>query len=196
MNQLRAATSGGDTSPPEALAPLLKRCGLGDEYAFADLYDQVSPRIFGLVKRIIRDPAQSEEVTQEAFLEIWRQAARFDLARGSALAWMMTIAHRRAVDRVRSVEATSTRDVEYGHRHQAVEYDSTSEVVQSRMDAQRVRKAMGSLTDTQRQAIELAYFRGCTHTEVATMLGVPLGTAKSRVRDGLIRLRDTIGGER
>ncbi|MBC9225063.1 sigma-70 family RNA polymerase sigma factor [Aeromicrobium sp. 636] len=193
---MRAATSGGDTSPPEALAPLLKRCGLGDEYAFADLYDQVSPRIFGLVKRIIRDPAQSEEVTQEAFLEIWRQAARFDLARGSALAWMMTIAHRRAVDRVRSVEATSTRDVEYGHRHQAVEYDSTSEVVQSRMDAQRVRKAMGSLTDTQRQAIELAYFRGCTHTEVATMLGVPLGTAKSRVRDGLIRLRDTIGGER
>lgn len=196
MNQLRAATSGGDISPPEALAPLLRRCGLGDEYAFADLYDQVAPRIYGLVKRIIRDPAQSEEVTQEAFLEIWRQAARFDLERGTALAWMMTIAHRRAVDRVRSAEATSTRDVEYGHRHQAVEYDSTSEVVQSRLDAQRVRKAMGSLTETQRQAIELAYFRGCTHTEVATMLGVPLGTAKSRVRDGLIRLRDTIGGER
>jgi RNA polymerase sigma-70 factor (ECF subfamily) len=196
VNPLRAATSGGGSSPPEALAPLLKRCGLGDEPAFADLYDLVAPRIHGLVKRVLRDPAQSEEVTQEAFLEIWRQAARFDPAQGSALAWMMTIAHRRAVDRVRSSEASTHRDLEYGHRHQSVEYDSTSEVAQSRLEAQRVRKAMSSLTETQRQAIELAYFRGCTHTEVATLLGVPLGTAKSRVRDGLIRLRDTIGGER
>jgi RNA polymerase sigma-70 factor (ECF subfamily) len=196
VKHLRAATSGGETSPPEELAPLLQQCALGDERAFAQVYDLVAARIFGLVKRIIRDPAQSEEVTQEAFLEIWRQAARFDPARGSALAWIMTIAHRRAVDRVRSAEATHTRDLEYGHRHQAVEYDSTSEVVQSRLDAQRVRKAMESLTETQRHAIELAYFKGCTHTEVATLLGVPLGTAKSRVRDGLIRLRDTIGGER
>lgn len=198
MNQvshLRAVPSGGDASPPEDLSATIRRCGRGDEAAFAQLYDAVSPRIFGLVKRIVRDPAQSEEVTQEIFLEVWRQAARFDPAQGSALSWLMTIAHRRAVDRVRSAEAAAARDLAHAHRNRPVEHDSTSEIVHARLDAQRVRAALDGLTDMQREAIDLAYFRGCTHTEVATMLEVPLGTAKSRIRDGLIRLRDTIGGE-
>ncbi len=196
MNHLRVVPSSGDLPPLEGLAQTLRGCGRGDESAFADLYDETSARIHGLVRRIVRDRAQSEEVTQEIYLEVWRQASRFDPARGSALSWLMTIAHRRAVDRVRSAEASSARDLQHAQRNRTVEHDSTSEAVQSRLDAQRVRKALASLTETQREAIDLAYFRGCTHTEVATMLDVPLGTAKSRIRDGLVRLRDTMGAER
>lgn len=196
MSHLHALPSAGGPSPAEGLALTLKRCGRGDESAFAELYDATAARIHGLVKRIVRDAAQSEEVTQEVYLEVWRQAARFDADRGSALSWLMTIAHRRAVDRVRSAEAASARDAEHFHRNRTADHDSTSETVQTRLDAERVRRAMTTLTPTQREAIELAYFRGCTHTEVAAMLEVPLGTAKSRIRDGLIRLRDTIGGER
>lgn len=194
MSHLHAVPS-GDMSP-EGLGVTLQRCGRGDEAAFADLYDQTAARIHGLVRRVVRDPAQSEEVAQEVYLEIWRQAARFDAKRGSALSWLMTIAHRRAVDRVRSAEAASAREAEHFHRNRTAEHDSTSETVHARLDAERVRKAMSTLTETQQQAIELAYFRGCSHSEVAAMLDVPLGTAKSRIRDGLIRLRDTIGGER
>jgi len=196
VNHLHAVPSGDEESPPEALADTLRRCGRGDEAAFAALYDETSPRIHGLVRRIVRDRAQSEEVTQEVYLEVWRQAARFDPARGSALSWLMTIAHRRAVDRVRSSEAATARDTQHVHRNAVVEHDTTSETVELRLDAQRVRRAMAGLTATQREAIDLAYFRGCTHTEVAAMLDVPVGTAKSRIRDGLIRLRDTMGAER
>ena len=175
------------------LGELLRMCSLGDESAFARLYDAVSSRIYGLVLRVVRDPAQSEEVAQEALLDIWRTSARFDPERGSAVSWMLTIAHRKAVDRVRSAQASTDRDSSYGSRHQERSYDQTVETVERRLDAQRVRNAMDVLTDTQRKAVELAYFGGYTHTEVASLLGVPLGTAKTRIRDGLIRLRDTLG---
>lgn len=175
---------------------MLRQCGRGDEQAFAALYDATAPRLHGLVRRVLRDPAQAEEVTQEVYVEIWRQAARFDPERGSALSWMMTIAHRRAVDRVRTASADAARDLAYGRRTQTIDHDSTSEIVQTRLDAHRVRDALHTLTDAQREAIDLAYFKGCTHTEVAVMLDLPLGTAKSRIRDGLIRLRDALGGER
>ena len=175
------------------LAALLRACALGDESAFARLYDAVSSRIYGLVLRVVRDPAQSEEVAQEALLDIWRTSARFDPERGSAVSWMLTIAHRKAVDRVRSAQASTDREDTYGSRHQERSYDQTVETVERRLDAQRVRNAMDALTDTQRKAVELAYFGGYTHTEVASLLGVPLGTAKTRIRDGLIRLRDTLG---
>lgn len=177
----------------DELAAWLHRSALGDEAAFAELYDALSRRLHGLVLRVVRDPAQSEEVTQEAFLEIWRTAARFDPTRGSAMGWMMTIAHRKAVDRVRSAEAASRRDAQYHEANQEVDFDSTSEAAHTSLDVERVRKALASLTDAQRSALELAYFGGYTHTEVATMLGLPLGTAKTRIRDGLIRLRDTLG---
>jgi len=188
----------GDPSPegaarPETPEQLLRRSATGDEAAFAQLYDDVAPRLFGLVRRVVRDPAQSEEVTQEVFLEIWRHSARFDPAKGGALSWMLTIAHRKAVDRVRSAEAARTRDVGYGTRNQDVTHDSTSEAVVERLDAERVHRALATLTQAQRQALELAYLSGYTHTEVATMLDLPLGTAKTRIRDGLIRLRDTLG---
>jgi len=175
------------------LAALLGSCARGDEAAFARLYDAVAPRVYGLVLRVVRDPAQSEEVAQEALLDIWRHSARFDPAQGSPTSWILTIAHRKAVDRVRAAQAATDREGAYGARTQERAFDETAEVVERRLDAQRVRRAMGSLTETQRGAVELAYFGGYTHTEVASLLGVPLGTAKTRIRDGLIRLRDALG---
>jgi len=157
------------------------------------MYDATAARVHGLVLRVIRDPAQAEEVTQETFLEAWRTASRFDPDRGSALSWLLTLAHRRAVDRVRSAEAASRRDATYHDQNRPVAHDSTAEAAATKIEAQRVRQAMGTLTDVQREALELAYFGGYTHTEVATMLDLPVGTAKTRIRDGLIRLRDSLG---
>jgi len=179
--------------PGADLGPLLNRAARGDTGAFAALYDATAPRVHGLVLRVVRDPAQAEEVTQEVFLEVWRQASRYDPARGSALAWLMTIAHRKAVDRVRSAEAASRRDHTYQHANRPVDHDVTAETAHASLEARRVRAALTQLTDVQREAIELAYFGGYTHTEVAALLDLPVGTAKTRIRDGLIRLRDTIG---
>jgi RNA polymerase sigma-70 factor (ECF subfamily) len=175
------------------LGQLLKLASRGDEQAFAQLYDATSTRVFGLAVRIVRDPAQAEEVAQESFLDIWRTASRFDPDKGSALAWMLTIVHRKSVDRVRSAEASTRRDTTYELRNQTIDHDSTADAAHASMEARRVRNAMASLTEAQREALELAYFGGYTHTEVASMLDLPLGTAKTRIRDGLIRLRDTIG---
>lgn len=192
-DRLRAVAS----SPPEPAqadpSALLRACGRGDEAAFAALYDATAPRVYGLVRRVVRDPGLSEEVTQEVYLEIWRTASRFDETRGSAISWLLTMAHRRAVDRVRASEASTRRDVTYEHRNHQVAHDSTSEAAHARLEARRVREALAGLTDVQRQAVELAYFGGYTHSEVAAMLELPLGTAKTRIRDALIRLRDTMG---
>jgi RNA polymerase sigma-70 factor, ECF subfamily len=197
MAELRAVPSGDEspacTDPNARLASLLRQSSWGDEGAFALLYDAVAPRLFGLVLRVVRDPAQSEEVTQEAFLEIWRTSTRFEPDRGSALGWMMTIAHRKAVDRVRSAAAAGRRDHGYHEANHDVDYDSTAEAAQASLEAERVRKALQTLTPAQRNALELAFFGGYTHTEVAAMLDLPLGTAKTRIRDGLIRLRHTLG---
>jgi RNA polymerase sigma-70 factor (ECF subfamily) len=175
------------------LGELLRRSSRGDEAAFAALYDATTRRVFGLALRVVRDPAQAEEVTQEAFLEIWRTSARFDRDRGSALAWMLTIVHRKAVDRVRSAEASTRRDTTYHQGATTVEHDTTAEAAEASLEAHRIRGALRTLTDVQREALELAYFGGYTHTEVARMLDLPVGTAKTRIRDGLIRLRDAMG---
>ena len=187
-----ASPTGGVSSAPD-LADLLKACGRGDQTAFARLYDATSGRVVGLAVRVVRDPAQAEEVAQEAFLEIWKTSGRFDPAKGSPLGWLLTIVHRKAVDRVRSAEASTRRDTTYHQRNQPVEHDSTAEAAAASLEARRVRQALASLTAVQREALELAYFGGYTHTEVATMLELPVGTAKTRIRDGLIRLRDTMG---
>lgn len=197
MNPLRPVPSGdqaspGGTAPPE-LAELLRSSARGDESAFAALYDATSARVYGLVLRLVRDPAQSEEVTQEVYLDVWRTASRFDAQRGSALSWLLTIAHRKAVDRVRSAEASRGRDTSYHQQNQSVEHDSTADAAHASFEATRVRAALDQLTAAQREAISLAYFGGYTHAEVATMLDLPVGTAKTRIRDGLIRLRDTMG---
>ena len=175
------------------LADLLQRSARGDRAAFAELYDATAARAHGLALRVVRDPAQAEEVTQEAFLDVWRTASRYDAERGSALAWLMTIVHRKAVDRVRSAEASGRREATYHQRNQTVDHDTTAEAAHASLEAHRVRSALRQLTDVQREAIELAYFGGYTHTEVAALLDLPVGTAKTRIRDGLIRLRDTIG---
>ncbi len=183
----RASATGAD------LADLLRRSARGDEAAFAALYDATSRRLFGLVLRIVRDHAMSEEVTQEVYLDVWRQCARFDPARGSAMSWLMTIAHRSAVDRVRASEASRRRDDAHAATSLDVDFDTTAESAHASLEAQRVRRALTTLTDAQRSAVELAYLGGYTHTEVARLLDLPLGTAKTRIRDGLIRLRDTLG---
>jgi RNA polymerase sigma-70 factor (ECF subfamily) len=175
------------------LAELLRHSARGDESSFARLYDATSARVHGLVLRVVRDPAQAEEVTQEAYLEIWRTASRFDASRGNALSWLMTIAHRKSVDRVRSAEAANRRDATYHRESVPVDRDVTVETVTASLEAGRVRQALHTLTSSQREALELAYFGGYTHTEVASMLDLPLGTAKTRIRDGLIRLRDAMG---
>jgi len=136
---------------------------------------------------------QAEEVTQEVFLQVWRTASRFDEDKGSPLAWLMTLAHRRSVDRVRSAEAVSRQDTSYHQNNHVVAHDSTAEEAEKSMEARRVRAALDELTPVQREALELAYFGGYTHAEVAVMLDLPVGTAKTRIRDGLIRMRDAIG---
>jgi len=166
--------------------------GRGDEQAFAGLYESVAPSLYGMVLRILRDPHQSEEVTQDVFLELWVTSNRFDPKRGSARSWVMRMGHRRAVDRIRSCEAGRRRDAAHDDRSHRTPFDQTAATVQASLDAQTLRAALTTLTPCQRQALELAYFGGYTHTEVSRLLQVPLGTAKTRIRDGLIRLRDVL----
>jgi RNA polymerase sigma-70 factor (ECF subfamily) len=168
----------------------------GDQRAFEKLYGEVAPRVHGVVRRVLRDPAQSEEVTQEVFTEVWRTATRYDGTRGSVAAWVTTMAHRRAVDRVRAAQAATDRDQRVAVREQTRAYDDVAEQVEIRLEQEQVRRAMSNLTDLQREAVTLAYYRGYTYREVAELLDVPLGTIKTRLRDGLIRLRDSLGVER
>jgi len=188
----------GAVDEPDApsLEELMRQTASGDQRAFARLYDLVAPRVHGLVVRILRDHAQSEEVTQEVFLQVWRSSSSFDPDRGSALAWLMTLAHRRAVDRVRSAQAQSVRDEDYESLRDRPSPDPTSQEVEDRWQAQTVRAAVTDLGPPHQEAVELAYFQGMTHREVSLALGVPLGTAKTRIRDGLRKLRETTGGAR
>lgn len=182
--------AGHAPSTPDELLP---RVAQGDQTAFAELYDQTAPRVLGLVKRLLKDHAQSEEVTQEVFLEIWQNATRFDSTRGSAASWMLTMAHRRAVDRIRASQAGRDRDLKIGVRDLETDYDSVTESVEIRIEHERVERALGRLTELQRQAVKLAYYGGLSHSEVAKLLDVPIGTVKTRLRDGMIRLRDEMG---
>lgn len=172
---------------------LLVAVARGDQAAFAALYDRTAPLVHGVVRRVVRDPSQSEEVTQEVFVEVWRTATRFDPDRGSARPWITTMAHRRAVDRVRSEQASRDRTERIGHRDRSRDFDEVAESVELRAEHAQVRAALDQLTDLQRQAVELAYFQGYTYRQVAELLDTPLGTIKTRMRDGLIRLRDALG---
>jgi RNA polymerase sigma-70 factor, ECF subfamily len=184
-----------DPEPPPGpdAGDLLRAVARGDEKAFGKLYDMVAPRVYGLVRRVLRDPAQAEEVAQEVLVEVWRTAARFDSARGSATAWVFTIAHRRAVDRVRAEQAAADRTMKVGVASVDTPYDAVADEVAGRLERQQVRRCMDDLTELQRQAVTLAYYQGHSYPEVADLLGAPLPTIKTRMRDGLIRLRDCLG---
>ena len=185
----------GQPDEPLELVGLVHRSAAGEEQAFAELYDRTSRRVHAIVWRVLRSADHAAEVTQEVYTEVWRQASRYEPDRGSVLAWLATMAHRRAVDRVRSVTREVARDERYAVTGVAREVDHVWEGVEQRLDAARVRKALDSLTPIQREALTLAYFGGLTQTEIAARLQLPLGTVKTRVRDGLIRLRDALGVE-
>lgn len=175
------------------LDALLQRVAGGDADAFASFYDATCARVFGLVLRVLRDRGYSEETTQEVYSQVWRSAAGFDPAEGSALAWVMTLAHRRAVDRVRAEVASNRREWYYGTTHLDTASDMVVEAVVRHDDRRRVVGCLGALTDTQRQAIELAYYEGLTYVQVSERLSTSLGTVKSRMRDGMRKLRDCLG---
>lgn len=188
----RTSDADADDDSGDPLGTLLGRAGRGDQAAFAELYDALAPLLHGIVRTVVRDPALSEEVTQEAFVELWRLAPRYDASRGSVKSWAATLAHRRAIDRVRSEQAGRNRTEREAQKRPAQSIDVAEEVVAS-IDGARVRKALERLTEMQRQAIELAYFGGHTYREVALLLDVAEGTIKTRIRDGMIRLRDELG---
>ncbi|MDY6809620.1 MAG: ECF RNA polymerase sigma factor SigK [Actinomycetota bacterium] len=180
----------GPVAPSDLdLAGLLGRVADGDHTAFAELYDHTCERVFGMVQRVLRDPGYSEETTQEVYLHVWRSAGSFDPAAGSALAWLITLAHRRAVDRVRAEAAAQRRSTTFGLASLPREVDEVSDAVECRARRREVRDGMESLTVLQRESVELAYFQGLTYREVAERLGIGLPTVKSRIRDGMRRLR-------
>ena len=181
---------GGHT---DTLGELLERVARQDPTAFAELYDATRSRVFGMVLRVLRDPGYSEETTQEVYLQVWRSADKYDPRQGSALSWIITLAHRRAVDRVRSEQSGADRESHYGSTNVDAAFDSVSEEVTQRDDRRRVTECLGSLTELQRRSVELAYYRGFTYTEVAEELSSPLPTVKSRIRDGLKRLKNCLG---
>lgn len=179
--------------PVDHVAELLQRIAAGDQGAFAELYDMLASRMFGLVLRVLVDRAQSEEVLQEVFLEIWQSAARFSPKKGQGRTWVLTMTHRRAVDRVRSSQSRVERDVRVGLRDIGVAFDGVAESVELRWEGRRVVEALRQLPDAQREALTLSYYGGYSQSEIAALTGAPLGTVKTRMRDGLARLRERMG---
>jgi RNA polymerase sigma-70 factor (ECF subfamily) len=184
---------GTNPSSEPDLQDLLSDVALGDQKAFAALYDIVANPVFGVVRSVLRDQAQSEEVAQEVLVEVWRTAPRYRQDRGTAINWILTLAHRRAIDRVRSVEAAAARDHRAALLDRTPDYDHVTEQVEARLEREQVRRCLRTLTELQRQSVTLAYYRGMTYREVAEALALPLGTVKTRLRDGLIRMRDCLG---
>ncbi|MFJ2542818.1 ECF RNA polymerase sigma factor SigK [Microbacterium sp. NPDC087589] len=182
-----------DGTARDAVADLLVRIGDGDQRAFAELYDTLSSRVFGLILRVLVNRSQSEEVLQEVFLEIWQSASKFAPNKGQGRTWVMTIAHRRAVDRVRASQSSADRDVRAGFRDIGVAHDSVAETVELGIEGEKVVHALSGLPEAQREALVLAYYGGYSQNEVAVLVGAPLGTIKTRMRDGLSRLRTAMG---
>lgn len=172
-----------------SLDGLLLSAAGGDRAAFAGVYDLLAPVVFGVARRVLRDSALAEEVAQEVFVEMWRKARCFDHGRGDARAWAVTIARRRAIDRVRSEATHRRRQARAGLLSDAVDDASEDDDAIRREDRRRARAALSQVTDRQRKVLEMAFYDGLTTTEIAELLNEPVGTVKTRIRDGLIRLR-------
>lgn len=188
------ATTEARTSLEAGSEDLLVRSATGDEQAFAALVTRIRPQALRVARGVVRDPSMAEEVAQEVLTEVWLKADRFDPSRGSVTGWVATLARRRAVDRVRSEQAGRDRDDRVARRSQMREVDVVADEVELRLEHWQVRRALTELSERQREAIELAYFGGHTYRDVARVLGIPEGTAKSRLRDGLLRLRESLDG--
>ncbi|MFC4536541.1 ECF RNA polymerase sigma factor SigK [Sphaerisporangium dianthi] len=196
MRPTRALPLDGGRHDRPGLEELLRQVARGDRAAFEQVYDMVAPAVYGVALRVLRDPAQAEEVAQEALIEVWRGAARFDASRGSGMSWVMTIAHHRAVDRVRAAQAAIDREDRVARLEVRRPYDDVAESVESTLEQERLRRCLSGLTELQRESVTYAYYGGYTYREVAELLKVPLATVKTRMRDGLIRMRDCLGVER
>jgi RNA polymerase sigma-70 factor, ECF subfamily len=186
------AAEAAEPAPGQRLTELLVRAAKGDEAAFADFYDRTSAAVHGLTRRVVRDPARAEEITQEVYLQVWRTASRFEPSRGSARSWLRTLAHRRAVDVVRHDQASTDREARYDWSGGPAT-DVVEDTVSTRLEHEQVRRCLSSLTELQHEAVTLAYYGGNTYAEVATLLDINPATVKTRMRDGLIRLRDCLG---
>ena len=179
---------------PNDVETILGRVAVGDSGAFERLYDVMGSAVYGVARRVVRDPNRAEDVVQDVFLEVWRKAPSFDSARGSAKTWIMTIAHRRAVDAVRRNESQKKYDASAAPED--VSHDEPVEALIQDEEHDAVRTCLETLTELQLESVRLAYFNGYTYSEVATLLAKPLPTIKTRMRDGLIRLRDCLEGAR
>lgn len=167
----------------------LERVRAGDERAFAAVYDALAPAVYGVARRVLRDTALAEEVAQEVFLEIWQRSAEYEAGRATLRGWAVMIARRRAIDRVRQEEALKNRQLRTANSLTACASVGPDERMVDLDEGVQARRAMAVLSPAQRGALELAFFDGFTYPEIAVQLGVPLGTVKTRIRDGLITLR-------
>ncbi|MEU6678907.1 ECF RNA polymerase sigma factor SigK [Streptomyces sp. NPDC046853] len=174
------------------LPELMQRVAHGDEDAFSCLYDTVAAAVFGVARSVLHDRAQAEEITQEVLVEVWHTAERYRNDRGTVRNWVLTLAHRRAVDRVRSTAARSAREDKAARLARIPAFDEVSEAVETRLEYEQVRRCLAGLTDPQKRCLALAYYEGLTSRQIAEQLSLPLGTVKTRLRDGLIRMRDSM----
>ncbi len=171
---------------------LLESVRAGDKVAFAELYDVLAPQVLGLATHILRDRAQAEEVTQEVFVEVWQNAHTFDPARGSVKAWILRLTKSRAIDRLRSWRSSQARDTDDFNSQLTSWVAAAEDEAQQRLESEQLQELIDSIGEPHRSALMLAYFGELTHQEIADATGVALGTAKTRVRDGLQKLRKAV----